>query len=81
MKTCIITREQRELLLSYEFPFEVPFDLALLDKIDLIQLARTLHDDGCLDFINDEPTTRCITSEKILDKIQDNLFPDIYDLI
>jgi len=80
MKSCILTRKQIDCLLSFEFPFPIPPDLSLLSKEDIIIVAKALEKDG-LEFINDEPTDRCLICESILDKIQDNMFPNIYDFI
>ena len=79
MTACVLSKDQITLLRSYNFPFEIPAELYKIENDKIIQIARILHDDGCLDFINDEPTNKCLISESILDMIQDNLIPDIYD--
>lgn len=80
MNDCKLTKEQRDCLLTFDFSFRISGNLADLSENEIIEIAKAIYNDG-FEFTNDEPTEKCRICEEILDKIQDNILPDIYDLI
>lgn len=80
MKKCVLSQNEIDCLFSLGISFSIPADLSILSKDKIIAIARAIDREG-FEFVDDEPTDKCLTCERIMDKIQDNLYPDIYSFL